>query len=134
MLNENDLNSPRFDSPRQWMKKKHNKGMTWGDIASNPVPSPLSVFLKTREEEDEWPQMTEDMWVALVKNLEEWEQKTLELDIKSGQAIVIDGGTDNEVTIPESEISCWQLYKQKLSSKGFAEETIGEIERATGSD
>lgn len=131
MLNENDLNSPRFDSPRQWMKKKHNKGMTWGDIASNPVPSPLSVFLKTREEEDEWPQMTEDMWVALVKNLEEWEQKTLELDIKSGQAIVIDGGTDNEVTIPESENSCWQLYKQKLSSKGFAEETIGEIERAT---
>ena len=131
MQNENDLNSPRYDSPRLWMKKKHNRGMTWDELATNPVAKPLAEFLKEREEEDEWPQMTAVMWEALVRNLEEWEKKTLELDIKSGQALVIDGESDNDVTLPESENSCWQLYKQKLAFKGFAEETIGEIERAT---
>lgn len=131
MPNVNDLNSPRYDSPRQWMKKMHNRGMTWTDIAFNPVSRPLSDFLKNREEEDGWPQMTEAIWEDLVRNLEEWEKKTLDLDIKSGQALVIDGESDNDVTLPESDYSCWQLYKQKLAMKGFAEETIGEIERAT---
>lgn len=131
MPNDNDLNSPRFDSPRQWMKKKRNRGMSWDEIATHPVSIPLSEFLETRVEDDEWPEMDEAMWVALVKNLEEWEQKTVELDIKSGQALVIDESSDNDVTLPESENSCWQLYKQKLESKHFSEETIGEIERAT---
>ena len=131
MSTDKDLNSPRFDSPRQWLKKKRDKGVSWDELASHPVTIPLSDFLKQRIEEDDWPEITESMWVDLVKNLEEWENKTLELDIKSGQALVIDGASDNDITLPESESSCWQLYKQKLSSKGFAEETIGEIERAT---
>lgn len=128
---ENDLNSPLYDSPRQWMKRKHNRGMSWDEIACHPVSSPLPEFLKTREEEDEWPSMTESMWKTLADNLKEWEQKTLELDIKSGQALVIDGTSNNDVTLPESQNSCWQLYKQRLEKKGFAEHTIGEIERAT---
>ncbi len=130
MQNEYDLNSPRFDYPRQWMKRKHDRGMAWNDIASNPVTYPLLDFLKNRVEEDNWPQMTEAMWVALVRNLEEWEQKTMELDI-NGQALVIDGESDNAVTLPEKENSCWQLYKQRLASKHFSEATISEIERAT---
>ncbi len=131
MSTDKDLNSPRFDSPRQWLKKKRDKGLSWDELATHPVAIPLSDFLKQRIEEDDWPEINETMWADLVKNLEEWENKTLELDIKSGQALVIDGESDNAFTLPESENSCWQLYKQRLASKGFAEETIGEIERAT---
>jgi len=132
MPNDNDLNSPRYDAPRQWMKRMHDRGLAWDQIATCPVlSSSLSKFLTEREMDEGWPHMTEVVWALLVDNLREWELKTLDLDIKSGQALVIDGKSDNSVTLPESEHSCWQLYKQKLVDKHFAEETIGEIERAT---
>ncbi len=125
-----DINSPRFDPPRNWMKNERNRGKTWDEIAMNPNSGLLSEFLINSEQYG-WPPMDETIWKSLADNLKEWEQRTLELDIKRGQALVIDGTSDNDVSIPVSSTSCWQLYKQKLWSKGFSEETIGEIERAT---
>jgi hypothetical protein len=75
--------------------------------------------------------MDESTWKALIDLQEANEKKAIELDFERGQALVTDGTRNNDAHIPDVENSCWQLYKEKLKSKGFAEESIDEIERAT---
>ena len=73
MLTESELYSPVYDLPREWMKKKRNRGMSWEEIAFHPVSYSILEFLKRHEEEDEWPALDAEMWQALAKNQEEWE-------------------------------------------------------------
>ena len=114
-----------------WITKKHNSGKSWEEIAVRPTNSPLEEFLAAREEEDEWPPLDPESWAELVRQQEETEKAIIELDAHSGQALVIDGTSNNDVDIPEGPNTCWQLYKNRLLEKGFAEVTVGEIERAT---
>ena len=127
----NDLNSPRFDLPRQWMKRRRDKGVDWDVIATNPAGMPLPEFLESQVMINDWPEMDVSTWKALVMQLEEWEHRVLDLDIRRGQALVVDEASNNNVTLPTEESSCWQLYKKRLASNGFTEDAIGEIERAT---
>lgn len=132
MPSPTDLNSPVYDLPRQWIKRNRGTGMSWNDIISNPGMGSLQEFLDTYHELDRnWPEMDPPTWEALAKHMEEWEQRVLDLDIRRGQALVVDDTSNNEVTLLTDEHSCWQLYKQRLASNGFTEDSIGEIERAT---
>ena len=130
-MSRSDLVSLKYDDARKWITRKHKNGKSWEEIASHPTSSPLEDFLSTREEEDGWPKMSPETWRELVKQQEEMEKSIIELDAHSGQALVIDGTSNNLVEIPESPNTCWQLYKGRLLAKGFAESTVGEIERAT---
>ena len=130
-MSRSDLVSLKYDDARKWITRKHKNGKSWEEIASHPTSSPLGDFLSTREEEDGWPKMSPETWRELVKQQEEMEKSIIELDAHSGQALVIDGTSNNLVEIPESPNTCWQLYKGRLLAKGFAESTVGEIERAT---
>lgn len=131
-MNPSELVLLKYDEPRKWITHKHEKGgKSWDEIASQPTSSPLDAFLSVREDEDGWPHMDAETWRELVKQQEATEKAILELDAHSGQALVIDGTSNNLVEIPEGTNSCWQLYKEKLLKKGFAETTVGEIERAT---
>ena len=130
-MSRTDLVSLKYDDARKWITRKHKNGKSWDEIASRPTSSSLEVFLSTREEEDGWPRMDSETWRELVKQQEETEKAIIELDAHSGQALVIDGTSNNLVDIPEGPNTCWQLYKERLLTKGFAESTVGEIERAT---
>ena len=130
-MGNSDLTSLKYDAARIWITRRYKNGKSWDEIASQPTSATLEVFLATREEDDGWPKMDPETWRELVKQQEEAEEAILELDAHSGQALVIDGTSNNLVEIPEGPNSCWQLYKKRLLAKGFAESTVGEIERAT---
>lgn len=131
-MNPSDLVSLKYGEPRKWITNKHESGgKSWEEIATQPTSAPLDVFLATREEEDGWPAMDAETWKELVRQQEEIEKQIIELDAHSGQALVIDDASNNEVEVPHGPNSCWQLYKARLAENGFAEKTIGEIERAT---
>ena len=125
------LLSLEFDEPRRWITRKHAKGTPWHVIASCPTSDDLTTFLEQMVNLNDWPKMTEVMWKALVSQQEENELETMALDIRNGHALVIDGSSNSLVEVPESSHSCWQLYKNKLLADGFADKSVGEIERAT---
>lgn len=127
-----ELLDPKFDKPRRWIDAKRQHGVSWKDIEDHPTLDNIEVFLLTRQEEDYWPEMTSVMWKALVSQQQEAELEVMSIDAHSGQALVVDGSSNNTVDIPTNPHSCWQLYRKRLAEeKEFPEKTIGEIERAT---
>ena len=131
-MNKSELLSPWYDEPRMWISRKLKKGIPWEDVATNPTGTSLEEFLALKEKDDEWPPIDPESWAELVKQQEEAEKAILELDSRNGQALVIDGTSNNSVFVPERLESCWQLYRNHLLQKRhFAESTVGEIERAT---
>ena len=126
-----DLNSPKFDKPRQWIKDERNKGRDWNAILTSPVDMSILEFFQYQQVCNCWPEIDISIWSDLVKQMEEWENRILDLEIRRGQALVVDETSNNDVTLPKMEYSCWQMYKRKLANDGFAEESIEEIERTT---
>ena len=130
-MNHTELLSLKYGEPRKWITKRHKSGKSWEEIATRPTSSSLEEFLASRVEDDGWPAIDPESWAELVKQQEETEKAILEFDAHSGQALVIDGTSNNTVEVPESPNTCWQLYRSRLLEKGFAELTVDEIERAT---
>ncbi len=126
-----DFTSNEFAEPLRWIRRKREKGVEWIDLETRPSESPLHTFLEKKEKDDYWPHMDISIWKELVNFQRENEKNTIDFDIKTGQALVVDGASDNNTSLPDGERTCWQLYKTKLKEKGFADESIGEIERAT---
>ena len=69
--------APVYDDCRKWIQKKLEKGMSWESIrlACKSDISGLTSFLKSHEEEDEWPHLSVDDWSELVDECEEYEKK-----------------------------------------------------------
>lgn len=120
-----------YSEPLRWIRRKRERGTEWDTIADKPSSSSLSDFLSNKEEDDGWPKLDEQTWKEMVRFQEENEKKISDLDVMKGHALVIDGSSNNDVYLPDGDMSCWQLYKKKLERNGFSEESIGEIERAT---
>ena len=129
-----DFTSLVYSEPLRWIRNEREViGTSWEDIRTRPSGfTIIQDFLNAQNRLNQiWPDMDEPTWKALVSFQEEQENKTIELDVRSGQALVIDGTSNNNVFLPYKEETCWQLYKAKLEGKGFAQESIGEIERST---
>ena len=132
MLDYSSLTNIVFDAPRKWITDRFQRGHSWEEIKNTPsTNSTLEEFLLRREDEDCWPHISVPTWLDLIDQQREAYLRMIEADIRRGQALVIDGTSNNVVYTPDGEHSCWQQYKLKLLSNGFAEETVGEIERAT---
>lgn len=122
----------KYDEPRHWIILHRTHGESWEEIYGQPESNSLEAFLAEKNRKEYWPEMTPDMWKALVYQQEEAEIEAITIDSSSGQALVVDGTSNNSVEIPQNPHSCWQLYKKKLETeKNFPKKTIGEIERAT---
>ena len=131
MSSVSDLTDQNYQKAREWITDKFNSGTSWDRLMSQPTSRPLGDFLQIKEEDDGWPHISPSEWKTLVEQQKEAEEKAVSIDIKSNQAIVIDGTSNNSVTLPDKPFSCWQLYKAKLGKDGFSSQAIDEIERAT---
>lgn len=132
MLEITNLTDVKYDHPRRWILNRFQRGYSWSEIKHSPSQfGSVEVFLLRKEDEDGWPKIDTTTWEILVDQQEEAERRLIEAEIRRGQSLVIDGTSNNEVSIPDNDYSCWQLYKRELKDKGFAEESILEIERAT---
>lgn len=128
-----DYSLPTYDDPRKWINNARKKNIEWETLllANKSDENGLIDFLYNQEMDNFWPALSVDDWKALVHLQQEAEDKTKFIELSHGTALIYDPKQDNAVTVPNGEYSSWQLYKKKLLSDGFKEESVAEIERAT---
>ena len=122
--------APVYDDIRTWIQRRREKGAEWSSIklACKADIQKLSQFLRSRVDEDDWPVLTVDEWMELAGELEEVESKQKDFRLKGSDGALFDTKQDNGLRIPESERSCWQLYKSNLHWKPTS---IEDLESAT---
>lgn len=124
------FDSPKFDDSKHWIQRKFQKGTAWNIIkmAGKSTEEELKSFLKTRFEEDDWPQMTNDEWKSLVENEKYYSTYQESINFGGSDGVLLSENQNNTLTIPQDPRSCWQLYKNRL---GWDEDSITTLECAT---
>lgn len=124
---------PEYDKQREWIRNARMQNMGWNEIiyAGRKDKDGLDEFLTQQEMLNFWKIMSCEEWQKLVVLQKEAEEQTQTLDYLSGQAMIMDDGEDNDVTIPIDPQSAWQLYRKRLLSGGFKKEVVDEMERTT---
>lgn len=122
--------SPAFDDCRRWIQNKNRRGVSWAKIrlACKQDVKELKQFLESRNVEDDWPEISVDEWIELVNENEEYESKQQDFRLRGSEGALFDIHQDNGLQIPQSERSCWQLYKKHLNWK---QQAITDLENAT---
>lgn len=128
-----DFGSPEYDPHREWIRNVRTRNMEWEQIeyAGRGNDEGLKEFLSQQVLLNFWKEVSCDEWRELVRRQKEAEEQTQIIDYLSGQAMIMEEGEDNDVTVPGDPQSAWQLYRKKLLSNGFKDEIVDEMERAT---
>ncbi len=75
---------------------------------------------------------TPEQWKQLVSEKKKREEKEKQLIIDANTPPVIKGALNN-LSMPDSRRSMWQVYKSRLKRKGFSSESIANITKTTES-
>lgn len=128
-----DLSLIIYDKPRKWITDSRDRGISWEEITLGRKKdyAGLQTFLAIQEEINFWPEMSISDWQQLVQSQKNAEERVRVIELLDGIAHIHDSRQDNAITIPEDEMSSWQLYKKKLLADGFKTDTVEEIERTT---
>ena len=127
---------PEFEPVILWIRNKREnakKQASWDELmlACKKDEEALVDFIETRVDEDDWPAMTIEEWQQIVLEQKNAEEATIRFGEESGAAIIHDANQINTVKISQDSASSWQTYKKGLIEKGFKQQTVNEIERAT---
>lgn len=131
-----NLNTPKFDEPREFAEKQKNKGKTWDEIRNFKTKNFESnlEWLQDKVEEG-WPEElieSPDTWSRLIELMEEAERESVNQKIieqKGAESATLGNDIDPDFTIPSSPSSAWQKYKSKLLGSGFPKLTANQIEQ-----
>ena len=128
-----NLSTTMYDKPRKWIADSRSHGISWEEIQFGRKRdySGLQSFLALQADINFWPDMSISDWQLLVQSQKNAEEQMKVIELLDGIAHIHDNGQDNAVTIPEDDMSSWQLYKKKLLADGFKPATVDEIERTT---
>lgn len=128
-----DYTLPKYDKPRDWIKTSRERGLDWDTIilARKANDTGLEQFLITQEDINFWPSLSVEDWKKIVQLQKIAEENAKNISVQRGFALIHNEAEVNAVTVPEEPFSSWQLYKKKLLSDGFKEETVDEIEKTT---
>lgn len=124
------FDSPAYDDCRTWIQKKNSKGFSWENIrlACKSDIESLDKFLKTKQEDDDWPRMSIEEWISLVDEMKEYESRQQDIRFRGSEGALFDTRQDNGLSVPKNERSCWQQYKNHLNWK---EQSVTDLESAT---
>jgi hypothetical protein len=122
-----------YDKPRKWITDSRARGISWEEIEFGRKSdyAGLQSFLTLQSDINFWPEMSISDWQQLVQSQKNAEERIKVIELLDGIAHIHDSRQDNAITIPEDDMSSWQLYKKKLLADGFKAETVDEIERTT---
>ena len=128
-----DLGLTIYDKPRRWITDSRAHGISWEEIelGRRSDYAGLQAFLLLQADINFWPEMSISDWRQLVESQKNAEKRMKHVELLDGIAHIHDSRQDNAITIPEDDMSSWQLYKKKLLADGFKPETVGEIEKTT---
>lgn len=124
------FDSPKYDKCHNWIQECYEKQIPWPEIkmARKKSLSDLEKFLHSCEEEQFWPKLSTDDWMALVDEFEEYEKRQLSIRFRGNDGAIFDDHQDNNLGVPRNERSCWQMYKNALKWK---ESSLRDLEDAT---
>ncbi len=125
---------PIYDQHRQWIRNAHtNAKKTWDEIFMGCAADEngLKSFLNNQVVMNFWEEISCEEWKELVQLEKDAEEQTKQIDFLSGQALIFNSGEENDTRISTDKNSAWQLYRKKLVSNGFKEETVEQMERTT---
>ena len=122
--------SPIYEECREWIQQCSERGFSWSEIklARKKDVSELEQFLKSHEDEHFWPRLTVEEWFNLVDEVQEYANKQLSIHFRGNDGALFSDKQDNNLSVPRSESSCWQLYKKSLKWK---EKSLKDLEDAT---
>lgn len=128
-----DLGLMIYDKPRKWITDSRSHGVSWEEIEYGRKGdyAGLQSFLSLQADINFWPEMSISDWQQLVQSQKNAEKHLKHVELLDGIAHIHDSRQDNAITIPEDDMSSWQLYKKKLLADGFKEDTVTEIETTT---
>ncbi len=124
---------PEYDQPREWIRNARTHNMSWDliEYAGEEDDGGLKVFLQKQLMLNFWKEISCEDWRLLVQLQKEAEEQTKIIDYLSGQALIMEDGEDNDVTVPSDPQSSWQLYRKNLLKNGFKDDVVDEMERTT---
>lgn len=128
-----DYTLPIYDKAREWIKTSRERKFEWDTImlARRNDEIGLKQFLLDQEDLNFWPSLSVEDWKTIVLLQKDAEENAKNISFKKSFALIHNKEEDNAVTVPEDPFSSWQLYKKKLLSDGFKDETVDEIERTS---
>lgn len=123
---------PEYDQYRKWMRNARDHNATWETItyALRNDDNGLKSFLEEQKNMNWW-NISGKEWKELALLEKEAEEQTQDIDYVEGQAMIMDEGQDNAVTVPECSQSSWQLYRKRLLNQGFKDYVVDDMERTT---
>lgn len=130
----NPLLAPEYDKWRSHIDGLRNKNISWDDVkmASKRSESELSEWLTLVPDMMGWPSLGNDgesrlaRWYEIVQAKREWEENAR----RNERLPVVVGleESEQEISVPIDQKSCWQLYKRHLSGNNWKESDIESIE------
>ncbi|WP_273834172.1 Z1 domain-containing protein [Guptibacillus sedimenti] len=129
-----DVNLPIYDHVRSAIRNLLvNSEYDWGKVynaGDTNVPLKQNLWnLKAVGMVGE--NVTEYIWKEIVSNIEAEETQSKRIDKINNTSTIISIKEDNNIKVPDSPRSSWQLYKKHLESNGFKRESIRQIEGST---
>ncbi|MCJ1907739.1 Z1 domain-containing protein [Planococcus ruber] len=129
-----DFSSPEFDEHRNVVEKLRNKGREWDYIKyyGKHDAEGLKNKLEQLKEDDMIPENLDvSLWLSIVEFLREAAEREQTIEEKIANNRILSRRQDNDLTIPDSAVSSWQLYVNKLIQQGWTDESIKDIENTT---
>ena len=122
-----------YDKPRKWITDSRSRGIVWEaiELGNKADYAGLQSFLELQADINFWPEISISDWHQLVQSQKNAEERVKDIELIDGIAHIHDNRQDNAISVPEDEMSSWQLYKKKLLADGFKAETVDEIESTT---
>lgn len=129
-----DFGLNMYDDQRFWIRNaREEQKKSWDEILMGlrSDDNGLNEFLRIQEAINFWTKMSCEEWKQLVLLEKQAEEETKEVDFLNGQALIYNSGEENDTRISRDPKSAWQLYKNKLLSNGFKNETVEQMEKTT---
>ena len=130
---KNDYSSPKYDEVREWIRARRESGKDWdffymGDKENH---TNIEAFLKNQRDYSDWQIENAKEFLEIVESEKNGEEETKNYEYVYGQANILKekNNGENQMTIPKSQNSMWQLYREYLlKEKGFKKDTVDGIE------
>jgi hypothetical protein len=129
------INDPKFDCYRAYIELARRNGRQWDFLEHlNRSPEELDRWFLDQEETHFWPRLgaTADLrraqWQAIVRAKKAAE----EMSVAATRPLVIVGAEESEqnIQVPLTEQSAWQMYRAHLGLQGWKPASIDSIENS----
>lgn len=134
MLLQKKIFNPQYDDYRAPIEKLIKKGYEWEYIKyfGQVNVEGLQKKLGQLQDDDMIPgDLNSDLWIEIVDYFYEYSQRIQTIEEKIENNRILSRKQDNDLEIPKADRSNWQVYKNKLISQGWTNDSIIDLEKTT---